>query len=165
MEAVAAFACDVIAPNATAWERGRSALRGAFEEAAERGLCGNIARDGGAAQREAHLPDLLAAKRIGALLLTEPKGGSDAAATETSAARLLDAGGDAVMAAAQAKKFATQVALRRPGDCMQAMGAEGFKADHPVARHFAGAKMVHYVDGTTEFPNVVITRGLFAEGG
>jgi alkylation response protein AidB-like acyl-CoA dehydrogenase len=76
------------------------------------------------------------------------------------AARRFEAGEDAVMAAAQAKKFATQVALRRLGDCMQAMGAEGFKTDHPLARHFAAAKMAQYLDGTTEIQNVVIARKL-----
>ena len=48
-------------------------------------------------------------------------------------------------------------------EVMQAMGAEGFKTDHPIARHFAGAKMAMYLDGATEIQNVVIARSLFAE--
>ena len=64
------------------------------------------------------------------------------------------------MAAAHAKKFATRAALSRVADCMQAMGANGFRADYPLARHLAAAKMAQYLDGTTEIQNVVIGRAL-----
>ena len=30
-----------------------------------------------------------------------------------------------------------------------------------IARHFAAAKMAHYLDGTTEVQNLVISRALF----
>lgn len=89
-------------------------------------------------------------------------------ATDLEASRLLtyaaaaavDEGREATMAAAHAKKFATRAALRRIADCMQAMGANGYRLDEPVARHFANAKMAQYIDGTTEIQNVVIARGL-----
>lgn len=76
------------------------------------------------------------------------------------AARLLDAGEDATLAAAHAKKFATRAALTRLADCMQAMGAPGYRADCPPSRHLACAKMAQYLDGTTEIQNVVISRAL-----
>ncbi|MCH8888144.1 MAG: acyl-CoA dehydrogenase, partial [SAR324 cluster bacterium] len=43
----------------------------------------------------------------------------------------------------------------------QAMGAEGLKAEHPLGRHLASAKIAQYLDGTTEIQNVVISRALF----
>ena len=76
------------------------------------------------------------------------------------AARRLDAGADTTVAAAHAKKFASRAALARLADCMQAMGAAGFRADYPLARHLAGAKMAQFLDGTTEIQNVVIARSL-----
>ncbi len=63
--------------------------------------------------------------------------------------------------AAHAKKFATRVTLDGLSQCMQALGANGFRHDWPLARHLAGAKMAQYVDGTTEIQNVVIARALF----
>jgi alkylation response protein AidB-like acyl-CoA dehydrogenase len=76
------------------------------------------------------------------------------------AARRLDAGEDAALAAAHAKKFATRAALTRIADCMQVMGADGLRADCPLARHLACAKIAQYLDGTTEIQNVVISRAL-----
>jgi alkylation response protein AidB-like acyl-CoA dehydrogenase len=76
------------------------------------------------------------------------------------AAAKLDAGEDPAASAAHAKKFATRAALKGVADCMQAMGAEGLKHDHPLARHLAGAKMAQYLDGATEIQNVVIARAL-----
>lgn len=68
---------------------------------------------------------------------------------------------DVGVRAAHAKKFSTRVALDGLGDCMQALGANGFRHDRPLARHLASAKMAQYLDGTTEIQNVVIARGLF----
>ena len=91
------------------------------------------------------------------------------AATDLEAARLLTAraatvlenrSGGHTMAAAHAKKFATRAALRRIADCMQAMGANGFRADYPLARHLTAAKMAQYLDGTTEIQNVVLGRAI-----
>ena len=90
-------------------------------------------------------------------------------ATNLEASRLLtyhatqamDRGEDATAKAAHAKKFATRVALADISNCMQVMGAEGFRDDYPLIRHMAGAKMAQYLDGTTEIQNVVISRDLF----
>jgi alkylation response protein AidB-like acyl-CoA dehydrogenase len=46
---------------------------------------------------------------------------------------------------------------------MQALGASGYRQDKPLARHLAGAKMAHYLDGTTEVQNIVISRSLFRD--
>lgn len=80
-----------------------------------------------------------------------------------NAAEKIDAGEDAVAAAAHAKKFATRAAFRGLNACMQAMGADGLKQEFPLARHLASAKMAEYLDGTTEIQNVVIARALRRE--
>ena len=69
------------------------------------------------------------------------------------AARLLEDGRDAVLAAAHAKKFATRVAEQRLPQCMQVFGAEGLLQAHPLGRHLAAARAAHYADGTTEIQN------------
>ena len=60
---------------------------------------------------------------------------------------------DAVLPAAYAKKFATDMAVQRIADCIQAMGANGLRADYPLARHLAGAKIAAYTDGSIEMMN------------
>jgi alkylation response protein AidB-like acyl-CoA dehydrogenase len=96
-------------------------------------------------------------------------------ATDLEAARLLareavevfDRGEDAMIPCAHAKKFATRVAWKAIADCMQVMGARGFRIDagHPVARHLACAKMAQWLDGATEVQNVVIGRDLIKRAG
>jgi alkylation response protein AidB-like acyl-CoA dehydrogenase len=88
-------------------------------------------------------------------------------ATDLEAARLLTHAaaqaiddGHGTVAASHAKKFATRAALKGLADCMQVMGAAGYKADHPLGRHLACAKMAHYLDGTTEIQNLIIARDL-----
>jgi len=76
------------------------------------------------------------------------------------AAAALDRGENASVAAAHAKKFSTRAAFDGLADAMQAMGGNGFKRDHPLARQLANAKMAQYLDGTTEVQNVVIGRAL-----
>ncbi|MGE4617869.1 MAG: acyl-CoA dehydrogenase family protein, partial [Gammaproteobacteria bacterium] len=84
--------------------------------------------------------------------------------TQAAAAKI-DAGEDATLAAAHAKKYATRVAFDRIAQCMQTMGAAGLSRDYPLARHLAAAKMAQYVDGATEIQNVVIARSLESEYG
>ena len=88
-------------------------------------------------------------------------------ATDLEAARLLTRAaaqaidhGHGTVAASHAKKFATRAAVKGLADCMQVMGAAGFKSDQPLGRHLAGAKMAHYLDGTTEIQNLIIARDL-----
>ena len=42
-----------------------------------------------------------------------------------------------------AKKFATRAAQKGVANCMQAMGADGYKHDYPLARHLACARMAN----------------------
>jgi len=85
-----------------------------------------------------------------------------AGALAARAADAVDAGDpQAGVLAAHAKKFATRVALTGLSQCMQVLGANGFRHDRPLARHLAAAKMAQYLDGTTEVQNIVIARGLF----
>jgi len=84
------------------------------------------------------------------------------AALAAEAATAIDAGApDIAVKAAHAKKFATRVAMTGLAQCMQALGANGFRQDLPLARHLAAAKMAAYLDGTTEVQNIVIARALF----
>lgn len=80
------------------------------------------------------------------------------AETELAAARglvraaeaALDAGEDVQLAAAQAKIFATEMAVRRLPELLHAMGAHGLRDDSRTARHLAGAQMTTLADGSTE---------------
>ncbi len=86
------------------------------------------------------------------------------AALVDRAARLIDQNSDeALVATAHAKKFSARAATRGLEQCMQVLGANGLRQDLPIARHFAAAKMAHYLDGTTEVQNLVISRALFDE--
>ena len=69
------------------------------------------------------------------------------------AAATIEAGGDAQVEAAFAKKFAGDMATRSIAACMQAMGAEGLRVAHPFGRQLAGARISAYVDGTPEIQN------------
>jgi acrylyl-CoA reductase (NADPH) len=69
------------------------------------------------------------------------------------AARLVEEGDDAALAAAHAKKFATRMAVARISDCMQAMGAAGLRDQYPFVRHLASARIASYTDGSTEMQN------------
>jgi len=76
------------------------------------------------------------------------------------AARSLQNGEPAGVAAAHAKKFATRVTESRLADCMQVMGAQGARRDHPLPRHLSASRLTHYLDGATEIQDVVISRAL-----
>jgi alkylation response protein AidB-like acyl-CoA dehydrogenase len=69
------------------------------------------------------------------------------------AAEIIERGENAVLAAAYAKKFAVEMAQRRLGQCLQAMGAEGLREDYPIGRHIACARIAGFVDGSTEMQN------------
>lgn len=81
------------------------------------------------------------------------------------AGRLIDEEGDAVLAAAHAKKFAGRVTLSRIGDCIQAMGARGLAEELPLGRHLAAAKIAAFTDGSTEMMQERIGAGLAAAYG
>lgn len=77
-----------------------------------------------------------------------------------AAAALIDGGGDAQMAAAQAKVFATRMAGRHIAALMHAMGAEGLREQHPLLRHLVAAQVATLTDGSTEMLLDRVARGL-----
>ena len=81
------------------------------------------------------------------------------------AAHLVARGADATLAAAQAKRYAADMAVRAVSACMQAMGAIGLRADEPFGRHLAAARIACYVDGTTEMQRDRIGASLRARYG
>ena len=76
------------------------------------------------------------------------------------AARTFQEGHNAAVEAAHAKKFSTRVTESGIASCMQVMGANGARRDHPLPRHLAASRLTHYVDGATEIQDVVISRSL-----
>lgn len=67
---------------------------------------------------------------------------------------------DAVLPAAHAKKFATQMAEPAIAACIQSMGAAGLRDEYPLARHLAAARIASFTDGSTEMMTERIARTL-----
>ena len=78
----------------------------------------------------------------------------------TEAARLIDAGTDAQMLAAQTKLQSTRMAERHLAALAQAMGAEGLLEHHPFGRHLVAARMASFTDGSNEMLIERIAAGL-----
>ena len=64
------------------------------------------------------------------------------------------------VAAAHAKRFAPDAAVRATGACMQMLGAYGLLAPYTLERMYRIAPVMKMVDGTTEIQRVVIARAL-----
>lgn len=75
-------------------------------------------------------------------------------------ARLFEANQPAALAAAHAKKFANHAADAGLSWAMRAMGAEGTRRRHDLARQHGAAQLLFDTDGTPEIMNVVIGRSL-----
>jgi alkylation response protein AidB-like acyl-CoA dehydrogenase len=92
-------------------------------------------------------------------------------ATEIDAARLLtwraaalkDAGEDHILAAAEAKLFASDVAVKAARDCVQIFGGYGYLKDFPAERHYRDAKITEIYEGTSEIMKLVIAEELLKE--
>jgi alkylation response protein AidB-like acyl-CoA dehydrogenase len=92
-------------------------------------------------------------------------------ATEIDAARLLvwraaalkDGGEDHILAAAQAKLFASDVAVRAARECVQIFGGYGYLTDFPAERHYRDAKITEIYEGTSEIMNLVIAEEILKE--
>jgi alkylation response protein AidB-like acyl-CoA dehydrogenase len=92
-------------------------------------------------------------------------------ATEIDAARLLtwraaalkDAGQDYVLAAAEAKLFASDVAVKASRDCVQIFGGYGYLKDFPAERHYRDAKITEIYEGTSEIMKLVIAEEILKE--
>ena len=67
---------------------------------------------------------------------------------------------DAQVEAALAKKFSAEMATRSVTACMQAMGAVGLFPQNGYDRLLTSARIVAYVDGTTEMQNERIGAAL-----
>ena len=87
-------------------------------------------------------------------------------ATEVEAARLLtlraaylkDQGRPAMHAAAMAKVFASETAMKAATKAVQIHGGAGYIAEFPVERIFRDAKLTEIGEGTSEIQRMVIAR-------
>jgi alkylation response protein AidB-like acyl-CoA dehydrogenase len=78
------------------------------------------------------------------------------------AARLRDAGEDYSVAAAQAKLFCSDTAMRVTTDAVQLHGGYGYIKEYPVERLMREAKGLQIVEGTNQIQRYVIGRRLTA---
>ncbi len=74
------------------------------------------------------------------------------------AARIKDAGMDYVNAAAQAKLFASQVAMDTTIEAVQVHGGYGYVKEYHVERLMRDAKITQIYEGTSEIQKMVIAR-------
>ncbi|HLH27062.1 MAG TPA: acyl-CoA dehydrogenase family protein [Chloroflexota bacterium] len=89
-------------------------------------------------------------------------------ATEIEAARLLvyraatlrDRGLPFAQAAAMAKLFASELAVRAADVSLQVHGGYGYMEEAPIARFYRDAKILTIGEGTSEIQRLVIARGL-----
>jgi len=88
-------------------------------------------------------------------------------ATELAAARLmiwnaavkLDRGAaDATLAAAMAKRFATDAGFRIADEALQLHGGYGYLKDHPIERVLRDLRVHRILEGTNEIMRVIIAR-------
>ncbi|MGH2821329.1 MAG: acyl-CoA dehydrogenase family protein [Actinomycetota bacterium] len=80
------------------------------------------------------------------------------------AAHLRDAGEDYTIAAAQAKLFCTDAAMRITTDAVQLHGGYGYITEYPVERYMREAKGLQIVEGTNQIQRYLIGRRLGGEG-
>ncbi|MCH2636141.1 MAG: acyl-CoA dehydrogenase family protein [Acidimicrobiales bacterium] len=66
----------------------------------------------------------------------------------------------AVLPAAHAKKFATEIAESAIAACAQAMGANGLREEHLIGHRLTAARVANYVDGSTEIMTDRIAKSL-----
>ncbi|HSS44046.1 MAG TPA: acyl-CoA dehydrogenase family protein [Thermoanaerobaculia bacterium] len=91
-------------------------------------------------------------------------------ATEIDAARLLtlraaaarDRGEEITRAAAQAKLFASEIAVRATDRALQIHGGYGFIKDFPVEKFYRDVKLCTIGEGTSEIQKLVIAKSLLA---
>jgi len=78
------------------------------------------------------------------------------------AAWLKDAGRPYGAAAAMAKLFASETAMKVTTDAIQVHGGYGFIKEYQVERHFRDAKVTQIYEGTSQIQKLVIARHLLA---
>ena len=92
-------------------------------------------------------------------------------ATGIDAARLLtwhaatrrDRGEPHILEAAEAKLFASDVAVTAARDCVQIFGGYGYLTDFPAERHYRDAKITEIYEGTSEIMKLVIADEMLKE--
>ena len=76
------------------------------------------------------------------------------------AAFLRDEGLPYSIQAAQAKVYATDMAMKVTTDAIQILGGSGYTEDFPVERYMREAKMLQIVEGTNQIQRLVISRAM-----
>ena len=92
-------------------------------------------------------------------------------ATEIDAARLLmwkaatlkDQGQPHTLEAAEAKLFASDIAVKAARECVQIFGGYGYLTDFPAERHYRDAKITEIYEGTSEIMNLVIAEEILRQ--
>jgi len=92
-------------------------------------------------------------------------------ATEIDAARLLtwkaatlkDQGQPHTLEAAEAKLFASDVAVKAARECVQIFGGYGYLADYPAERYYRDAKITEIYEGTSEIMKLVISSEILGQ--
>ncbi len=92
-------------------------------------------------------------------------------ATQVNAARLLteyaadlkDTGGKTTSLSAQAKYYASEVAVHVGEEAVQILGGYGYCKDYPVEKFWRDAKLCTIGEGTSEIQKLVIARELIGE--
>ena len=69
---------------------------------------------------------------------------------------------DATMAAAMAKRFATDVGFAIVDKALQLLGGYGYLMDYPVERFFRDTRVHRILEGTNEIMRLVIARRMLA---
>jgi alkylation response protein AidB-like acyl-CoA dehydrogenase len=59
-----------------------------------------------------------------------------------------------------AKYYATEMAVKVSGECLQLLGAAGYMKDHPMELYYRDAKQLTIVEGTTQVQLGLIARGV-----
>ncbi len=93
-------------------------------------------------------------------------------ATEIDAARLLteraaatkDEGKPVTRFSAQAKLYASEIAVRATDRALQIHGGYGFTKDFPVEKYYRDVKLCTIGEGTSEIQKLVIAKQLLADG-
>ena len=62
--------------------------------------------------------------------------------------------------AAQAKVYATDMAMKVTTDAVQILGGSGYTQEFPVERYMREAKMLQIVEGTNQIQRLVISRAM-----
>ena len=85
--------------------------------------------------------------------------GIDAARLLTyRAAHLKDQGRPTTRESSMAKLYASEVAVRAAGECVQIHGGYGFVKDYPAEKLYRDVKLLTIGEGTSEIQRLVIAR-------